>query len=238
MSRGGTRKARAAHASLNRDRERRDAAETRRRAKADKAARPKAGKGRAFLLHLSGIPGPLVAGVGLLLSGVVETGGVTAQAYWLVGLAGDANAPYWSEPAGLAHLMVTWVLAIGAFWASPVGTWRLVYRDRPVVDRDRSAVDSAATMMALVATAWLVRALIGYVTAIGSIASVLVILALYVPTFSALLVFVLPVIPGSGRIGGILPDMVRLPFTARVLLTDEERVLLGGSQDSEHKQQG
>jgi hypothetical protein len=31
------------------------------------------------------------------------------------------------------------------------------------------------------------------------------------------------VIPGSGRIGGILPDFLKIPFTERALMTDAER---------------
>ena len=51
----------------------------------------------------------------------------------------------------------------------------------------------------------------------------LVLLSVYVPFFSGVLGVLLPSIPGSGRIGGVLPDFMKFPFTERMLLTEPEQ---------------
>jgi hypothetical protein len=230
MSRGGTKKARAAQERQRKERERaasRAAASISKKKKKkeeEKQDRPKVGKGRAALLHLSGFPAPFVVAFGLVLSGYVARDGVApTDPYWARTLIGDPNAPYWREPGGL--LLAGSVLAVGValFLVFPISVWRYAYRNRDVVERDRTSVDNAFTMLLLGVVAWVVRIAIGYSTTLDGLATMLVVLTAYVPLFSAGFALVLPPIPGMGRIGGVLPDFMKVPFTERVLLDEEER---------------
>jgi hypothetical protein len=223
VSRGGTKKARAEH-----DRERTARRRVERKAEQERAKqaakdRPRAGKGRAALLHVSGIAAPFVAAAGLFFSGQPEVEGTVASGYWLSGLVADPNAPYWRQPGGLVLMVGVLMLSAALFLATPVMAWRVAYRDRPMLERDRTSVDNPFTLLSVVALAWVVRAVGGYGNGIGGVASTLVVLSIYVAVFSAVLALVLPVIPGSGRVGGILPDFLKIPFTERALMTDEER---------------
>ena len=223
MSRGGTKKARQEQERRRKTRERAEAKVTKEKKKADRREKPK-GKGRAALLHLSGFPAPAIVALGLLLSGNVGIGGDAPSAeYWARTLIGDANAPYWKEPGGL--LLAGSVLALGfaLFLVSPISAWRYAYRDHHVIDRDRTSVDNSFTMLALGVLAWIVRIAIGYSTTFNTVAGMLLGLTIYVPVFSALLALVFPPVPGMGRIGGVLPDFMKIPFTEKVLIDDEDR---------------
>jgi hypothetical protein len=68
----------------------------------------------------------------------------------------------------------------------------------------------------------------------------LVLLSVYIPFFSGVLGMLLPTVQGSGRIGGVLPDFMKIPFTERMLLTEPEqraaRVALEASKDARRRQ--
>lgn len=173
------------------------------------------------MLHLSGFAAPLVLAFGLLQSG--NTSGNASTSYWLSDLVGSPNASYLAEPAGLLFVGVTFTLTAAIFTLLPVRLWRRLYRSRDVVLRDRTSVDSAFTMVVITTLVWIFRIIFGYGDAIGGFAVIMSLLALYVPVFSAVLALTMPVVPGSGRIGGILPGFLRVGFTERFLLSDDER---------------
>jgi hypothetical protein len=222
VSRGGTKKARAAQARRLKERERKQTREAGKARKQAKKERPKHGRGRAALVHLSGVFAPLAFSILFLLSGSIQREGESTE-YWLSGLVADPNAPYWREPAGLVQMSLAFILVIVMFWGIPVGVWRAVYRHKPMIDRDWSSVDGSFTILAVAASAWIIRGLVGFNEQIEGFAFTLVLLSVYIPVFSALLALIMPVIPKSGRIGGVLPNIMRVPFTERVLMTDEER---------------
>ena len=219
MSRGGTRKARARQDARRRTIERQSKAKSR----ADKPERPKRvkrGRGRAAVLHLSGFAAPLLLALGLVGSGQTLD---DSSEFWLADLISNPNASYLSEPMGLVYFVGVVALAAGVFFVAPVALWRSLYRTRDVVERDWSSVDSAFTMLAITTIVWVFRVVVGHSDAVSSFAVIMAILAVYVPIFSSLLAIGMPVVPGSGRIGGILPGFLRLRFTERVLMSDEDR---------------
>jgi hypothetical protein len=172
---------------------------------------------------------PLLMAAGLLVSGQwTATAGddppgyVQAVADFQAQL-GFSNDPYWQEPIGLVYMLVVWSLAAAVFWLLMVVGWRWIYRKVPLLNRDWSSVDQSFTLLAVIAVAWLARGAFGYTLPLESLISMVVLLALYVPLFSAGLALVLPVVPGSGRIGGVLPNFLKIPFTRRVLMDEEER---------------
>lgn len=173
-----------------------------------------------MVLHLSGFAAPLVLGLGLYFSG---TGSEETADYWLADLIGNPNASYFAQPAGFLYAGVIFVLAAGIFMIFPVWLWRRLYRSRDILVRDWSSVDSAFTLAFITALVWIFRVVAGYSDSIGSMAVVTSVLAGYVPIFSAALAVAMPVVPGGGRIGGILPGFLRIQFTERVLFTDDER---------------
>ena len=222
MSRGGTRKARAAQAAERRARERKEKVARTARVKEAKAARPKTGRGRATLVHLSGLGAPLVLSLTLGLAGrpsEAEPG----TGYWLDGLVSDPNASYVAEPAGLIYAVASLALGWLIFLFAPLWLWRRLNRSVAAPDRDRSAVDTAFTLSAVISAVWLVRVVVGFTDPVSNFAFAMVLLSIYLPVFSGLLALLMPVVPGSGRIGGILPTFMRFPFTKRFLLTEEER---------------
>ena len=228
MSRGGTRKARDEQQARRRSRQRKEEVETKARRKADKKLKPKprVGKGRAALVHVSGIVGPMILSSGLVLSGTLATA-QPGTGYWLSSVVGDPNAPYIAEPAGLVYVVFVLIFAASALALAPVRLWRRLTRHQSIVMKDRTAIDSTLTLSAVVVAVWVYRVFAGYSDPISSIAVALMILSVYVPVFSALLALIMPVIPGSGRVGGILPNFLRIPFTRRYLLSEEERQILG-----------
>ncbi len=224
MSRGGTKKARAAQAEARRKKEKAQKRQAEVKAKVAKSEAPKAGKGRAFLLHLSGMPAPFVASFGLVLSGFVARGDEPLEGtYWLGTLITEPNASYISEPAGFLLVAAVLSVTIALFFLSPVMVWRYAYRDWDAVRRDRSSVDNSFTLIVLAFVAWIWRAVAGYSLGFDSVAVLLVLLSVYVPFFSGVLGVLLPSVPGSGRIGGVLPDFMKFPFTERMLLTEPEQ---------------
>ena len=224
MSRGGTKKARAAQEADRRKRAKANEKQAVERAKAAKAEAPKVGKGRAFLLHLSGLPATFVISFSLVLSANVGADGTPLEeTYWLSPLIEDANASYFEEPGGLLFFAGILSITIALFFLAPVMVWRYVYRDWDVVRRDRSSVDNAFTVIVIALVMWLFRIVAGYSTTFHGFVQLIVLLAVYIPFFSGVLAVILPVIPGSGRVGGILPDFMKIPFTERFLLNDEER---------------
>ena len=220
MSRGGTRKARARQDARRRTIERKARARQRDTPKPGRPKRVKRGRGRAAVLHLSGFAAPLVLALGLTASGQRSD---DASEFWLADLISKPNASYFSEPIGLVYFGFVAALSASIFVVSPVGLWRRLYRERGVLERDWSSIDSALTMLVITAIAWMFRIVVGHTDTVGSFAVIMAILAVYVPIFSALLAIGMPVVPGSGRIGGILPGFLRLGFTQRFLLTDDER---------------
>lgn len=220
MSRGGTRKARAEQEERRRKQRREAQASAKAEKKQARKRRTRAGRGRAALLHLSGFAAPFVLAFGLLRAGMASN---DPPPYWLDGLIGDPNASYLSEPGGFLYMAVVFALSAGIFAVVPAWLWRRIYRSRSVLERDRSSVDTAFTMMAVTAIAWVIRAFAGYGDSLAALAVVMSILAVYVPIFSALLTVGMPVVKGSGRIGGILPTFMRMSFTERYLMTDEQR---------------
>ncbi len=225
MSRGGTRKAKAAQAARSRDRLRKERVSAGVRQKAEKKEKPKQGKGAAALVHLSGFAAPILLAFGLILSGV-QTPVDAGTVYWLNDLVDDPNASYFSEPAGLVYAAAVFLLVAAVFVLMPIRVWRAVNRSRDVLMIDRTAVDSSFTLVAVVAGAWIFRMATGYSNPLSGVALVLLILSIYIPVFSALVALITPVIPGSGRIGGILPGFLRFNFTERYLLTDDQRLVL------------
>ena len=176
-------------------------------------------------MHLSGFTGPLVLSLGLLLAGEQSTGN-SSDVYWLSGFVDSPNASYLKEPEGLLYLGAVFVFAAAIFSLLPVALWRFLYRSHNVVVRDRASVDTAFTMMVLVGLIWLYRGFAGFSDPIANFALIMSTLSVYVPVFSAVLAIAMPAVPGSGRIGGILPGWLRIPFTERVLLNAEQRETL------------
>lgn len=243
MSRGGTKKARAAQADARRKKAKaqKRQVEVKAKARGAGAEASKPGKGRAFLLHLSGMPAPFVASFGLILSGFVARGDEPIEGtYWLGSLITQPNASYFSEPAGFLFVAAVLSVTIALFFLSPVLAWRYAYRDWDVVRRDRSSVDNSFTLIVLAFIAWIYRSVAGYSLGFDSIAVLLVLLSVYIPFFSGVLGALLPVVPGSGRIGGVLPDFMKIPFTERMLLTEPEqqaaRAALEASKDARRRQ--
>lgn len=235
MSRGGTRKARGVQEERRRKREREARAEASERRKRERKKRAKPGRGRAALLHLSGVVAPFTFSFGLFASGVAVG---DEEDFWMADLIDRASASYFVEPLGFVYLVLVGLLSAGLFALAPVALWRRLYRDRPLVDRDWSSVDSAFTLLAVTSVVWLLRAAAGYNTGISRFAEILTVLTIYVPIFSALLAVGMPVVPGSGRIGGILPNFMRIKFTERYLLENDERaaveaIRLARKRDSE-----
>ena len=220
MSRGGTRKARAEQDARRRTQERIAKTAVKQTEKRERKKRARRGRGRAALLHLSGFAAPLVLAYGLLLSG--RTSGSTSE-YWLIDLIGRPNSSYLNEPAGLLYAAIVFALTAAIFTVLPVWLWHRLYRDREVLVRDRTSVDSAFTLVLVTGIVWLFRIVVGYSDSVAGFAVIMSILAAYVPIFSALLAVSMPVVPGSGRIGGILPGFLRMGFTERFLLSDEQR---------------
>ncbi len=226
MSRGGTKKARAEQATRRRTRKRRAQAPASSREKPKRVKQPRqAGKGRAAILHLSGLAGPLVLSLGLLAAGEKSTGN-SSGVYWLSGLVDSPNASYVEEPAGLLYVGAVFVFAAAIFLLLPVALWRFLYRSHNVILRDRTSVDISFTMMVAIGIMWLYRIIAGFTDPLSTVALAMFTLSVYVPVFSAVLALPMPVIPGSGRIGGILPVWLRIPFTERFLLDDEQRETL------------
>ena len=226
MSRGGTKKARAAREAERRKREKLQQRQQKVKAKpkSAKTDEPKVGKGRAFLIHLAAMPAPFILSFGLVLSANVTAEGLPRTGdYWLAPLVGDANASYISEPGGLLLVAALVAITIAVFFLAPVMVWRYVYRDWDVVRRDRSAVDNSFTLIMVAVVLWIVRAIIGYTTVIHGLVQLLVLLSVYIPFFSGVLGVIIPSIPGSGRVGGILPDFMKIPFTEKMLLTEPEQ---------------
>ncbi len=220
MSRGGTRKARAQQDAERRTSLRKAKVATDASKKRNRKTRVRHGRGRAAVLHLSGFAAPLVLAFGLLRSGTPSEDEVE---FWLKDLVGNPDASYLAEPAGLLYVGVIFVLAAAIFTLLPVRLWRRLYRSRDVVHRDRTSVDSAFTMVVITTLVWIFRIIFGYGDSIAAFAVIMSLLAVYVPIFSAVLAISMPVVPGSGRIGGILPGFLRVGFTERYLLSDEER---------------
>ncbi len=188
------------------------------------------------MLHLSGFAAPLLLAFGLLGSGNTSGNASDGEAsYWLSDLVANPNASYFAEPAGLLFVGVIFTLTAAIFTLLPVRLWRRLYRSRDVVLRDRTSVDSAFTMVVITTLVWIFRIIFGYGDAIGGFAVIMSLLALYVPVFSAVLALTMPVVPGSGRIGGILPGFLRVGFTERFLLSDDERVQLRLFSDAERQ---
>ena len=227
MSRGGTRRARAEQAALRQTRRRKErAAEPKGAKKAPKivkkAARKKAGKGRSALVHLSGFAPPLLLALGLFSSGRVSSA-IPTNRYWLDAYIDDPNASYIQEPAGFLYAAVVFVLAAAAFRVFPLWVWHKLTGDQSVLVRDRSAIDGSFTISIVILIVWVYRLFGGFSDTISGFAFLMLLLSVYVPVFSALLAFGMPIVPGSGRVGGILPGFLRVPFTARYLLSDEEK---------------
>ena len=229
MSRGGTKKNRAKQDEARRKRERQAAVKAKDARKAAERERPKAGKGRAALLHLAGLPAPFIVAFGLVLTGHVLQEGAAPTAYWAGALIGEPNAPYWREPGGLMIAGAILAVGLAVFLVLPIAVWRYAYRDKPVVERDRTSVDNAATLMAVALALWVWRIAAGYSEPFQNVVAFVVILTVYVPAFSALLALILPPVPGLGRIGGVLPDFMKLPFTEWALLDEGERAVVRAS---------
>jgi hypothetical protein len=225
VSRGGTRKARAAHEAERRKRAKQQQKEQATRAKATRAEGPKVGKGRAFALHLAGLPAPFVASFGLILSSRVSATGEPVEGdYWLAPLVNDPNASYFSEPGGFLLLGAVLSVTVALFFLTPVMVWRYVYRDWEPVRRDRSSVDNSFTLIALAVVLWIYRAIAGYTpAAFHGVVQIAVLLSVYIPFFSGVLGLIIPSVPGSGRVGGILPDFMKFPFTEKMLFTPPEQ---------------
>lgn len=136
---------------------------------------------------------------------------------------GLSNDPFWQEPLGFVFMLVVWSLVGAVFWFLMVVGWRRIYRDVPFLERDWSSIDQSFTLVVLGAFAWILRALFGFGEAVESALSFAILLSIYVPLFSAGLALFLPIVPGSGRIGGVLPNFLKIPFTRRFLMSGEER---------------
>jgi predicted small integral membrane protein len=175
------------------------------------------------LLHISGSLAPFFLSFSLLGSGVSST---DTEPYWLIDIIGRPNSSYFAEPFGFLYMLVVGTVAAALFALAPVALWRRLYRDRAVIERDWTSVDSAFTLLVITGVMWVFRAVAGYGDGIFALATIVMILSAYVPIFSSLLALGMPVVPGSGRIGGILPGFLRVKFTERFLLTDEDREVL------------
>jgi len=227
LSRGGTKRARAEQERRRRIRDRAASADATRKDKRE--PKPKQGRGKAVALHLMSLLAPLVMAAGLLVSGQWTVnegedppGYVEAVADFQAQL-GFSNDPYWQDPVGFGYMLVVWSLAAAVFWLLMVVGWRRIYRNVPFLDRDWSSVDQSFTLLVVIAVAWLARGLFGYTLTMESLVSMVFLLALYVPLFSAGLALVLPVVPGSGRVGGVLPSFLKIPFTRRFLMDEVQR---------------
>jgi hypothetical protein len=212
VSRGGTKKARTAQQQQRKTQQRRDVELAKKeRKRQDKENAPK--KGKAAFLHLAGMPAPMVLAIALFLSGQAEP---TAS-------NSDPLGPMWSNPVDLLALAGFMIVVAGVFWLTPVLVWKRIYRNEPLEKWDFSAVDSSFTLLVVVAVAWLLRAAFGYTEWIDVTTSVLLTLSLYLPVFSAVLALIMPSVPGGFRVGGVLPGPLRIPFTKRFLLNDDQR---------------
>jgi hypothetical protein len=225
VSRGGTRKARAEQERRRRTQRRKEQGATSTRKKRSKEKRPRKGRGRAAVLHLSGFAGPIVLSFGLLLAGQTSSR-VGVEEYWMGGLVDSPNASYLSEPGGLVYAAAVFSLAALLFLFLPVRLWRHLYRSHSVLERDWTSVDGPFTLMAVIGLVWIYRVFFGFGDPLSTFAVLMSTLSVYVPVFSALLAIGMPVIRGSGRIGGILPGWLRMGFTERYLLNDDEREIL------------
>jgi hypothetical protein len=215
VSRGGTKKARAAQQRQRKTRQRYAATvakeDKKERKRQERENAPK--KGKAAFVHLAGTPAPMVLAIALFLSGQAEP--TTDNP--------DPLGPMWSNPIDLLALAGFMIVIAGVFWLTPVLVWKRVYRDEPLPKWDFSAVDSSFTLLVVVAVAWLLRATFGYTEWIDVTTSVLLTLSLYLPVFSALLALIMPAVPGGFRVGGVLPGPLRIPFTRLFLLTDDQK---------------
>ena len=167
-----------------------------------------------------------MAAYGLLISANVGRDGepLDPSGHWLSSLMGDPNASFFQEPGGFIVFAMIWALALALFIATPVMVWKRVYRDWDVVRRDRSAVDNSFTLLAVGLLLWLYRAVVGYTPlAFHGIVQLVIVMSVYIPLFSGVLGLIMPVVPGSGRIGGILPDFMKIPFTEKMLLDESEQ---------------
>lgn len=210
MSRGGTKKARSAQQQRRKSQERQDATVAKQeRKRQDKENAPK--KGKAALLHLSGIPAPMVLAITLWLSGPDASNNP------------DRADSMLSSPLDLLALAGLFIVVAGVFWLTPVMIWKRIYRNEPFVKWDFSAVDSTFTLLVAAAVTWLARAVFGYTDWIDVTTSVLLTMSLYLPVFSAVLAMIMPAVPGGFRVGGVLPGPMRIPFTKMFLLTDEQK---------------
>lgn len=232
MSRGGTRKARARQEAERRARRRREKAAASSEKKRRRKGEPK-GRGRAALLHLSGFAAPFVIAFGLAASGTESS---STASYWAAEIIADPNASYLSEPIGLVYALLVFVVTAAIFAVAPVWLWRRLYRSHEVAKRDWTSVDGTFTIVVVTALAWIVRIVVGYNDAMANLAVIMTILAIYLPVFSALLTIGMPVVPGSGRIGGILPGFVRIPFTERFLLDDADLAELQRFNDAREQE--
>ena len=215
MSRGGTKKARSAQQQQRKTRRRDDATVAKKqkeeRKREEKENAPK--KGKAAFLHLAGMPAPMLLAIALFLSGQAEPREGNA----------DPLGPMWSHPVDLLALGGFLIVVAGVFWLTPVLVWRRIYRNEPLPKWDFSAVDSSFTLLVVTAVAWLLRATFGYTEWIDVTTSVLLTLSLYLPVFSAILALIMPAVPGGFRVGGVLPGPLRIPFTKRFLLTQDQK---------------
>lgn len=215
MSRGGTKKARSAQQQQRKTRRRDDATIAKKqkaeRKREEKENAPK--KGKAAFLHLAGMPAPMLLAIALFLSGQAEPREGNA----------DPLGPMWSHPVDMLALGGILIVVAGVFWLTPVLVWRRIYRDEPLPKWDFSAVDSSFTLLVVAAVAWLLRATFGYTEWIDVTTSVLLTLSLYLPVFSAILALIMPAVPGGFRVGGVLPGPLRIPFTKRFLLTQDQK---------------
>jgi hypothetical protein len=134
-----------------------------------------------------------------------------------------SNDPFWQEPLGLVFMIVVWSLVAAVFWLLMVVGWRRIYRNVPFLERDWSSIDQSFTLVVVGGVAWLLRGLFGFGEGVESALSFALLLSVYVPLFSAGLALFLPIVPGSGRIGGVLPNFLKIPFTSRFLMSDEQR---------------
>ncbi len=223
MSRGGTKKAREAQEERRRKRERRQRAAQQEDRATRRKKRRSQGRGRAAVLHLSGIAAPVVFAYALLISGV---GAEDTDPFWLADLIDEPNASYFAEPLGIVYFLIAVAIMSAFFIVMPLALWRRLYRDKSVLERDFTSVDSPVTLIFVIGALWIFRAIGGYTDGVGASAAILAIFGVYVPIFSAILAIGMPVVPGRGRIGGILPNFLRIRFTERFLLSDEERETL------------
>ena len=227
MSRGGTKRSRAQQDKKRRAKQRTATAKAAQQEK--KEPKKKQGRAKAVLLHIMSLFAPLLLAGGAFFSGQTELDYSQdppvpqSEAWPGEALFGSSFAEYWREPRGLLLFIVALSLAAAIFWLLMVVGWKRLYRSTPLAIRDWSSVDQSITLMAVASGVWVLRGVFGYQLLIQNLLFMVLLLSLYVPLFSAALALILPVVPGSGRIGGVLPDALKFSFTRRYLLSDEER---------------